>query len=188
MVTEIKDLTSRDVVGGEVFCLQAMFPDDQHVHDDPLLAYKAVSDPDTLYYHQATKEPDWKEFKKGMTKEIDDQFANGNFTVERKSEIAEGEIVLPAVWQMKRKRDARTGEIKKYKARLNIDGSRMKQGCGNWDLKDPANDRDTARSRHGYIINYAGCPLLWKSQLQTEIALPRLRRARRDKHPRYLYE
>ena len=24
----------------------------------------------------------------------------------------------------------------------------------------------TARSRHGYIINYAGCPLLWKSKLQ----------------------
>ncbi len=43
--------------------------------------------------------------------------------------------------------------------------------CGDWDPKDPANDRDTARSRHGYIINCAGCPLLWKSQLQTEIAM-----------------
>ena len=30
---------------------------------------------------------------------------------------------------------------------------------------------DTARSQHGYVIKYAGCPLLWKSQLQTEIAL-----------------
>ena len=29
---------------------------------------------------------------------------------------------------MKRKRDAKTGGIKKYKARLNIDGSRMKKG------------------------------------------------------------
>ena len=43
--------------------------------------------------------------------------------------------------------------------------------CGDWDPTEAANDRDTARSRHGYIINYAGCPLLWKSQLQTEIAL-----------------
>ena len=43
--------------------------------------------------------------------------------------------------------------------------------CGDWDSTDAASDRDTARSRHGYIINYAGCPLLWKSQLQTEIAL-----------------
>jgi hypothetical protein len=37
--------------------------------------------------------------------------------------------------------------------------------------KEAATDRDTARSRHGYIINYAGCPLLWKSQMQTEVAL-----------------
>ena len=43
--------------------------------------------------------------------------------------------------------------------------------CGDWDPKEAALDRDTARSRHGYIIKYAGCPLLWKSQLQTEIAL-----------------
>jgi hypothetical protein len=41
---------------------------------------------------------------------------------------------------------------------------------GNWDQKESL-DRDTARSRHGYIIMYAGCPVLWKSQMQTEIAL-----------------
>ena len=34
-----------------------------------------------------------------------------------------------------------------------------------------AEDRDTACSRHGYIIKYMGCPIIWKSQLQTEIAL-----------------
>ena len=28
-----------------------------------------------------------------------------------------------------------------------------------------------ARSQHGYIIRYYGCRLIWKSQLQTEIAL-----------------
>jgi hypothetical protein len=42
--------------------------------------------------------------------------------------------------------------------------------CGNWDPAEAARDRDTARLRHGYIINYAGCPLLWKSQLQMEVA------------------
>jgi hypothetical protein len=41
---------------------------------------------------------------------------------------------------------------------------------GNWDPKESW-DRDTARSRHGYIIKYDNCPLLWKSQMQTEIAL-----------------
>lgn len=127
MVAEVEHLTSGDVKG-EIFCLQSMFPDDQYAHDDPLLAYKAVSDPDTLYYHQAMREPDKNEFLEGMKKEIDDQFANGNFTVVHKSKVPKGQIVLPAVWQMRRKRDVRTGKIKKYKARLNIDGSRMRQG------------------------------------------------------------
>ena len=44
--------------------------------------------------------------------------------------------------------------------------------AGNWDKQDAqTGDRDMARSRHGYIILYSGCPLIWKSQLQTEIAL-----------------
>ena len=42
--------------------------------------------------------------------------------------------------------------------------------AGNWH-KDETHDRDTARSRHGYIIMYGGCPVMWKSQLQGEITL-----------------
>jgi hypothetical protein len=38
---------------------------------------------------------------------------------------------------------------------------------GNWDYEGVAEDKDTARSRHGYIIMYARCPILWKSQMQT---------------------
>jgi hypothetical protein len=42
--------------------------------------------------------------------------------------------------------------------------------AGNWDQEE-TDDRDTAMSRHGYLIYYAGCPILWKSQLHTECAL-----------------
>ena len=42
--------------------------------------------------------------------------------------------------------------------------------AGSWDKNDSLNS-DTARSRHGYFITYNGVPLLWKSQLQHEIAL-----------------
>ena len=42
--------------------------------------------------------------------------------------------------------------------------------AGNWN-KSEADDIDTARSRHGYVIKYMGCPVVWKSQLQQEIAL-----------------
>jgi hypothetical protein len=42
---------------------------------------------------------------------------------------------------------------------------------GNWDPSEAASDCDTARSRHGYIITYAGCSITWRLVLQTEVAL-----------------
>ena len=63
-----------------------------------------------------------------MQKEMDDQLAKGNFTLVKCTRVPKGRIILPAVWQMKQKRNIRTREIKKYKARLNIDGSKMKHG------------------------------------------------------------
>eukprot|EP00956_Cyclotella_meneghiniana_P017551 scaffold28812_cov78-Cyclotella_meneghiniana.AAC.4 len=38
---------------------------------------------------------------------------------------------------------------------------------GHEDFQDP----HCARSRTGYVILAFGCPILWKSKLQTEIAL-----------------
>ena len=68
-------------VPGEIFAYSAIFPDQEHDHINSFLAYKVVFDPDTLYYHQAMREPDRKEFETVMQKEIKDQFENGNFTV-----------------------------------------------------------------------------------------------------------
>jgi hypothetical protein len=42
---------------------------------------------------------------------------------------------------------------------------------GNWSKEESMDDPDTARSRTGYLVNFLGCPIMWKSQLQTEIAL-----------------
>ena len=41
---------------------------------------------------------------------------------------------------------------------------------GNWNRSE-SEDRDTDRSRNGYVIIYEGCPLLHKSQMHTKIAL-----------------
>jgi hypothetical protein len=43
--------------------------------------------------------------------------------------------------------------------------------AGDWKQTGAMDDPDTARSRTGYVITYAGCPLVWASKLQTEIAL-----------------
>jgi hypothetical protein len=42
---------------------------------------------------------------------------------------------------------------------------------GNWNPNIAEYDNTTARSRSGYFIMYAGCPIVWASRLQTEIAL-----------------
>jgi hypothetical protein len=43
--------------------------------------------------------------------------------------------------------------------------------AGSWDRELAGEDEATARSRHSYIIYFAGMPIVWKSQLQQEIAL-----------------
>ena len=63
-----------------------------------------------------------------MVKEVTDQLSNGNFSLLKREDVPRGSTILPCVWQMKRKRDIQTRKIKKHKARLNVDGSRMKKG------------------------------------------------------------
>jgi hypothetical protein len=134
MAAEMKDTSGE--IEGEIFCLVAMYP----VRDEdknPLLAYKASADPDTMYVHEAMKEPDKKEFIKAMQKEVSDQSNNKNFSIIHRSEVPEGATILPTVWQMKRKRDIKTREIKKWKARLNVDGSHMHKGKHYWETYAP---------------------------------------------------
>jgi Reverse transcriptase (RNA-dependent DNA polymerase) len=42
---------------------------------------------------------------------------------------------------------------------------------GNWSTEFAEHDATTARSRSGYVVRYAGCPIIWASRLQTETAL-----------------
>jgi Reverse transcriptase (RNA-dependent DNA polymerase) len=128
MATLIGFKNNGSSIEGEIFCLEALFPDGKVGNEDPLYEFKATSDPDTMYLHEAMREPDREQFKEAMVKEVKDQMDNGNFIVVKRSVVPSGELVMPTVWQMKRKRDIITRAIKKWKARLNIDGSKMIQG------------------------------------------------------------
>ena len=63
-----------------------------------------------------------------MVKEFMDQWDNSNFDLKQRSEVPDDARILPAVWQMKRKRKILTGEVFKHKARMNLDGSRQIEG------------------------------------------------------------
>jgi hypothetical protein len=107
--------------------------EDQH----PMMAFAASADPDTMYYHEAMREPDRDEFKTAMEKEVQSHTENGVWEIVPASSVPTGTKVLPAVWAMKRKRRIATREVYKWKARLNIDGSKQEEGVNYWETFSP---------------------------------------------------
>ena len=94
--------------------------------DDPVQAMKATSDPDTMYYHEAMKEPDADQFRAAMRKEVQDHTERKHWEPILRSNVPKGTRILPAVWSMKRKRKISTREIYKWKARLNLGGHKQR--------------------------------------------------------------
>ena len=42
---------------------------------------------------------------------------------------------------------------------------------GGWDIQTASEDSTTAKSRTAYVVMYGGCPIVWASKMQTDIAL-----------------
>ena len=110
MTTEIEASTEDK---NEIFSLQAQFPRNDDLLEE-IYAFKAKADPDTLYYHEAMRQPDWQHFQQAMELEIEQQVAGGIYGYVKRTKVPEGATILPAVWQLRRKRDVRTNEVKKY--------------------------------------------------------------------------
>ena len=128
MMSEITS-TSEGAVHGELFCFSALFPDPEDIfHEDPLQAYKATTNPDIMYYHETMKERDRMDFILAMEQEMDQNFEENSFEVVPRSYIPKDATVLPYILQLRRKRLIKTGKVKKYKSRINVDGSHMIHG------------------------------------------------------------
>ena len=103
---------------------------------DPI-AFKATADPDTMYYHQAMKEPDREQFLAAIVKEVNAHIEGNHWEMIHVSEVPEGEKILDSVWAMKRKRDIKTQQVYKHKARLNIHGGQQEFGIHYTDTYSP---------------------------------------------------
>ena len=69
-----------------------------------------------------------------MKEEVDSFDAKNNWKLLHRSKLPQGaSTVLPAVWQMKRKRRIATHEIYKWKARLNLNGSKQRKCVNYWE-------------------------------------------------------
>ena len=113
---------------GEVFAFDTTMQDYMPGREENLIAMKASSNPGTMYLHQGMNQSDKREFVQAMKEEVKNQIDNENYTINKQKNIPPEKSKLPAVWQMKRKRDIQLQKIKKCKACLNIDGSPMKKG------------------------------------------------------------
>ena len=51
MLAETSALTVNNIEG-EIFCLQALYPEHAMMEEDPFFVYKATADPDTMYMHE----------------------------------------------------------------------------------------------------------------------------------------
>ncbi len=110
---------------------------DMEGEQHPMLAFAASADPDTMYYHEAMREPDRAKFIKAMEKEVKSHTENEVWELVPRSSVPPGTKILPAVWAMKRKRRIATREVYKWKARLNIDGSKQEEGVNYWETFSP---------------------------------------------------
>ena len=95
-------------VKGEVLAITTEINSINNKEFEHLLVYKASTDLDTMYMHKAMKEKDRNQFILTLKKEVEDQMANGNYTIVHIKEVPKGKTILPAVWQMRRKRNIKT--------------------------------------------------------------------------------
>ena len=92
---------------------------------------------DVMYLHQALQQPDKEEFVKAMVKEIETHEKRKHWKVVPMKEVPKNIKILDSIWAMRRKRKIGTGEISKYKARLNAHGGQQELGINYWETYAP---------------------------------------------------
>jgi hypothetical protein len=103
---------------------------------DPI-AFAASNDPDTMYFHEAMKAPDKCQFQQAVDAKIKGHIEGKHWEEVSIEEVPLGTRILDAVWAMRRKRRLGTGEIYKWKARLNVHGGQQEYGINYWETYAP---------------------------------------------------
>jgi len=115
-----------------------MFKDDDSITSQhPLLALAMSNDPDILMLREAMAADDSVKFQEGMVKEFNDHCDRQHWVFVLRNLLPSGTKVLPSVWAMCHKRRIATGEIYKWKARLNIHGGKQVKGIHYWGTYSP---------------------------------------------------
>ena len=118
---------------------EAMHEDDYLLQDqlqDPI-AFMNSTSPDVLYFDQAMRQPDRDEFIKAIISEVNDHIDRKHWELIPRNQVPKNEKVLSSVWSMKRKRDIKTQQVYKYKARLNVHGGQQEYAVNYFETYAP---------------------------------------------------
>ena len=80
---------------------------------------------DVMYYHEVMRAPDCKQFKQAIIEEANDHIDGEHWEMIPVNKVPKEEKVLDSLWTMGRKRDIKTREVYKHKARLNMHGGQQ---------------------------------------------------------------
>jgi Reverse transcriptase (RNA-dependent DNA polymerase) len=92
---------------------------------------------DNFYYHEIRREPEKDKFIEATKEDINMHNMNKNWIPVLGSKLPEGTKEILSVWAMRRKRQTTDGKIHKWKARLNVDGSKQIKGENFWETYAP---------------------------------------------------
>lgn len=105
---------------------EAMHEEEYRLQDemaDPI-AFLAKTGQDTMYFDEAMRQPDRKQFIKAVIKEVNDHIKGKHWQLIPRHEVPKDTPVLPAVWSMKQKHDIKMQQVCKWKAQLNVHGGK----------------------------------------------------------------
>ena len=90
-----------------------------------------------MYYSDALRVPDQAQFIEAMKKEVLDHETKNHWELMPCSQVLNGTIILPAMWSMKIKQRILMNQIYKWKARLNVHGSKQIKNIHYWETFSP---------------------------------------------------
>ena len=118
---------------------ECLHQEDYRIQDELKHSLCYQVDKDVLHYGHTTKTKDKSHFQRAMRKEFTDH------EVRKHWKIIPIEDVLDSVWVFKRKREILTGQIYKYKARLNMHGGQQTYGDNFFETYSPVVSRTIYR-------------------------------------------
>ena len=90
--------------------------------------YLASYDPGIMYFNQAMKHPDCKDFLNTAITEVISNCKRKHWKILPRAEVINGKPILESVWAMKIKRDILTKNFYKLNKTLNVNGGQKE--CG----------------------------------------------------------